>query len=215
MKIITWNVQGAGSREFIITLKDIIRVHNPVVLVLVKTRLSGRQADKVCSTIGYDGMVRAEAVGFRGGVWVLWRKVAVNFKQVAIHQQSKWGGQLVVLSAIYACLSPQNREELWNHLLGLKGENLKSGLLMGDFNETASMEERIGDSDNLKRSCEKFQTWIDEMELIDLVYSRSKFTWARRRDPNTRTAARLAKGLSNFDWRHSFAEASVKHLAMN
>ncbi|KAL8171428.1 hypothetical protein V2J09_023232 [Rumex salicifolius] len=67
LKITTWNVQGAGNRKFKITLKELIRIHKPVILVLVETRLSGRQADKVCATIGFDGIVRVEAVGFCGG----------------------------------------------------------------------------------------------------------------------------------------------------
>ncbi|KAL8150347.1 hypothetical protein V2J09_020155 [Rumex salicifolius] len=80
INIITWNVQGAGSREFMITLKELIRIHNPAILVMVETRLSGRQADKVRDTIGFDGVARAEAIGFQGGIWVLWRKAMVNLK---------------------------------------------------------------------------------------------------------------------------------------
>ncbi|KAL8129129.1 hypothetical protein V2J09_018284 [Rumex salicifolius] len=66
INIITWNDQGAGSKEFII--------QDPIVLVLVETRLSSPQADKVCETIGFDGMTRVGAVGFWGGIWILWHK---------------------------------------------------------------------------------------------------------------------------------------------
>ncbi|KAL8159829.1 hypothetical protein V2J09_001366 [Rumex salicifolius] len=193
INIITWNVQRAGSREFMITLKELIRIHNPAILVLVETRLSGRQMDKIYDTLGFDGVARAEAVGFRGGIWVLWRKAMVNLKQIATHHQSvtveveRNGEDNWLFSAIYASPSPQNMEELWTHLLGMKGDNLKPWLLMRDFNETSSLEERTGESDNLRRG----------------------------RDAQTRTAARLDRGLCNFDRRCSFDEASIKHLARN
>ncbi|KAL8171422.1 hypothetical protein V2J09_023226 [Rumex salicifolius] len=59
------------------------------------------------------------------------------------------------------------------------------------------------------------------MELIDLGHFGSKFTWVRGRDPQQppppppRTAAHLNRGLCNYCWRSKFADASIRHLAMN
>ncbi|KAL8158694.1 hypothetical protein V2J09_000231 [Rumex salicifolius] len=202
INIITWNVQRAGSREFMIMLKELIRLHNPAILVLVETRLSGRQADKVCAFIGFDDMV-------------LWRKAIVNLNQVAIHYRvvtlevERSGKDSWLFSAIYASPTPENREELWNHLISLKGENFKPWLMTGDFNETSCMEERTGESDNLRRRCQKFQDWIDDMELIDLGFSGSKYTWARGKTLS------LELGLSNFEWSQTYVEASIRSLARN
>ncbi|KAL8129365.1 hypothetical protein V2J09_018520 [Rumex salicifolius] len=77
ISIITWNAQEAGSMEFMITLKEIIRINNPTILVLVETRMSGDQVDKVCNRVGFDGIMRVEAIG----------KAIVNLQQIDIHQQ--------------------------------------------------------------------------------------------------------------------------------
>ncbi|KAL8161268.1 hypothetical protein V2J09_012757 [Rumex salicifolius] len=212
---------GAGSREFLHTLKEIIRVNDPAILVLVETRLSGVQADKFCDSIGFDGKTRAEAIGFRGGIWVFWRKSIVELKQIDIHQQvvsleversneDRW-----LFSAIYASPNPANREELWNRLLNLKSFVDCPWLLMGDFNETASLDERTGNSDGMRKRCDNFQSWIDGMKLIELGFSGPKFTWSRGRDPHTRTSARLDRGLCNIEWREAYLEASIRHLPMN
>ncbi|KAL8159774.1 hypothetical protein V2J09_001311 [Rumex salicifolius] len=164
INIITWNAQGACSREFLITLKEIVRIHDPTILVLVETRISGSQANKVCRGIGFDGILRAEAIGFSGGIWVLWRKAVVQIEEVHVHRQA------------------------------------------------VTVEVKRSGEDG---RCERFSSWIDEMEMIDLGYTGSKFTWTRGKDLSTQSAARLDRGLCNFEWRDAFPDASIKHLARN
>ncbi|KAL8151165.1 hypothetical protein V2J09_020973 [Rumex salicifolius] len=85
---------------------------------------------------------------------------------------------------------------------------------MGDFNETMSVDERSSDSNNMRRRCERFFSWVDEMGLIDLGFSGSSYTWAWGRDPECRTTTRLDRGLCNFELRDRFVDASIKHLPM-
>ncbi|KAL8129303.1 hypothetical protein V2J09_018458 [Rumex salicifolius] len=221
INIITWNAQGAGRKEFFITLKEIVRIHDPTILVLVETRISGSQADKVCQGIGFDGILRAEAIGFSGGISVLWRKAVIQIEEVHVHRQAvtvevkRSGEDGWIFSAIYSSPTPHAREVLWNHLLNLKTDNSKPWLLMGDFNETSNLEERSSESDGMRRRCERFSAWIDEMDMIDLGYTGSKFTWTRGKDLSTQSAARLDRGLCNFEWRDAFPDASIKHLVRN
>ncbi|KAL8153722.1 hypothetical protein V2J09_011482 [Rumex salicifolius] len=157
INIITWNVQGAGSREFLITLKNLIQMNDPTILALVETQINGTKADKVCRSIGFDGVLRAEATGFRGGIWVLWRKAVVQVCEMSAHHQAvsievkRNGEDEWIFSAIYASPTPPTREALWSHLLNVKATNSKPWLLMGDFNETTSMEERSSESENMRR----------------------------------------------------------------
>ncbi|KAL8152224.1 hypothetical protein V2J09_009984 [Rumex salicifolius] len=221
IKIITWNTQGAGSRMLMRTLKDIIRTHDPTILVLVETRLSGPQADKVCKEIGFDGIVRAQAVGFKGGIWVLWRKDRVKltvqdmFHQAVTLEVERAGEDSWVFSAIYASPQLNSRQELWDRLLGLKLDISKPWLLMGDFNETINMAERTGDSDCMRRRCDRFSSWVNDMELLDMGYSGPQYTWFRGVDEDSRTAARLDRGLCSVEWQDYFGEASIKNLGRN
>jgi len=64
-----WNVQGAGSTSFLNTLKELIRKFDPKIVVIVETKISGRQAQEVCNKIGFEGQYRVKAQGFKGGIW--------------------------------------------------------------------------------------------------------------------------------------------------
>ncbi|KAL8130290.1 LOW QUALITY PROTEIN: hypothetical protein V2J09_019445 [Rumex salicifolius] len=203
IKIITWNAQGAGSRDFLNSLKDLVRMNDPTILVLVETRVRCKQ--KICKKIGFDGIIRLEAIGFIGGIWILWRKDVVEITEIDIHRQvvivelTRKGEDKWVFSAIYANPSPPNREVLWEWVLGLKSLVNQPWLLMGDFNETLTMEERTGDSDAMRHHYDRFRGWADDMELIDLGFFEHKYTWSRGSKPQIHSAAQLDRGFSNLD----------------
>lgn len=69
-----WNVQGAGSREFLAVLREILRIHKPMVFALVETHMGGDHALRIANLVHYEGHVRVDAQGFSGGIWVYWKE---------------------------------------------------------------------------------------------------------------------------------------------
>ena len=56
MDMIIWNCNGAASRSFLCTLKDVIHRYKPGILGLLETKVSGQQADDICNKwCGYHG----------------------------------------------------------------------------------------------------------------------------------------------------------------
>ena len=62
------------SKEFNRALQFLLSIHNPSILGLVETKVSGPNANDICKRIGFDHWVRVEALGFSGGIWLFWRK---------------------------------------------------------------------------------------------------------------------------------------------
>ena len=50
-QIFIWNVRGAGSQDFLNTLKEHICLYRPDILVLIETHISGSRAEDVCSKL--------------------------------------------------------------------------------------------------------------------------------------------------------------------
>ncbi|XP_019166674.1 PREDICTED: uncharacterized protein LOC109162425 [Ipomoea nil] len=65
---------GAGGRNFQRILKTLLKNHKPDLIGLVEPKVSGDHANDICSKLGFDDWVRVEAIGFSGGIWVLWNK---------------------------------------------------------------------------------------------------------------------------------------------
>ncbi|GKD65668.1 hypothetical protein Tco_1307776 [Tanacetum coccineum] len=216
--LLVWNVQGAGSSKFLVTPIEIIQMNHPNVVTLVETHLDGNRAEHLCRQIQYDGHARVDAEGNSGGIWLYWKMSEVNVDIIAYHRQhltvkiSRDGEEPWIFSAIYTSPDINKRQELWNNL-SIFSESLNMPwLLVGDFNETTTLDERHDGNQEMQRRCDKFKNWIENTSLIDLGYTGAKFTWTRGKTMETRRVARLDRGLCNLTWRTRFPEAAVKHL---
>ena len=217
IKILVWNVQGAGNKVQVI--RELVRINKPSVLVLVETHLSGEQAQKICDRIGFAGQKRVEAQGFSGGIWMLWDTQVVAINTYGSHSQhltveiSKLGEEPWLFSAIYASPDSSIRKELWRELEQIKDKYSGPWMLAGDFNETMRMQERNGvNSPEMARRCRDFSDWVNNNALIDLGCSGPEHTWFRGQSSDTFKSARLDRGLANEDWRLRFSEGAVRNL---
>jgi len=71
MNIITWNCRGALKPKFKQIVADLISWHNPVVMVITETRISGYKAEEVIQGLPFDGFAMSETIGFAVGIWLL------------------------------------------------------------------------------------------------------------------------------------------------
>lgn len=112
MKIIIWNVNGAPSKEFIRTAKEIIMTHEPSFFRHPRNKVSGVKADKICNKIGFDQWLRVEALGFSGGIWIFWNNCTqIQALKQFIHLQIKHGHYRSWLFSVVYGSPPPHYEE--------------------------------------------------------------------------------------------------------
>lgn len=179
-----WNVQGAGSREFMNVLREIVRTNKPVVLTLVETHMGGEHAQRIATVLGYEGHTRVDAQGFSGGIWVYWKTALVTIDPIAQSGQyitmeiTKTGERPWYFSAIYASPDPSNRHELWRELSDFARNNDKPWLLAGDFNDTRYGWERSSACADTIRRSERFNHWVESSQLLEVEFAGSAHTWS-------------------------------------
>lgn len=83
--IMLWDYRGIHSKGFQWMFKSIIANYNLSMVVILKPQSSVKKAGNFISNNGFDRSHRVEAVGFFGGIWLLWKKefvmhVKVNHK---------------------------------------------------------------------------------------------------------------------------------------
>lgn len=147
IKILSWNCRGAGNRNFLMSLKDLISVHRPEIVAILEPRISGRVADGVCSNIGWEHWYRVEAQGFSGGIWLFWWQEKLEVKIIHEHHQfvhlrvSSRLGASWYLTVVYASPTPSIRRYLWEDLRRL---SIKTPwCIIGDFNVVMYPHERL------------------------------------------------------------------------
>ena len=132
-----------------------------------------RRADKVCKSLSFDHWLRVEAVGFSGGIWVLWKeriqaeitKTRPQFVHLKISAQ---GRQPWLLAIVYESPNPQPRKTHWHTLSHHHLNLIDSWLVAGDFNSVIIADDVLNRSNLDSRRSNDFTEWIMQHELIDM-----------------------------------------------
>ncbi|WCJ29110.1 LINE-1 retrotransposable element ORF2 protein [Euphorbia peplus] len=213
MDCLSWNVRGAANRATRFHLKDLLRFHKPLVFVLLETKVSGPNAQKIADSFKGWNCVRSEAQGRSGGIWVFWRSLEVQIRVIQVHHQfvhceiTQNGKFLCLSSFIYASPCLSDRNTLWDNLILLSNNINVPWFLIGDFNDIGSLDDQRGGSQRYNKRSINHKAQMDDCGLIDIGFSGARFTWRCRF-----LSVRLDKAYGNVHSRTSFPEASVINL---
>ena len=72
MNCIVWNCRGASKPSFQKHVGELVRYHNPAILVVMETRVRADKAKGIIDRLPFDGSVHMDTIGFSGGIWMLW-----------------------------------------------------------------------------------------------------------------------------------------------
>ena len=80
MNIIIWNGWGVLKPSFQFHVRELVRNHDPAILVLMETRIGGEKAKEISSRLPFDGETHIDTIGYASGLWMLWKfdKVEVS-----------------------------------------------------------------------------------------------------------------------------------------
>ena len=73
MDCLFWNCRGANKLNFRRAIRYLLKKFPTDILALFETHAAGDRANRICQNLGFDNTFRVDAVGQRGGVWLLWR----------------------------------------------------------------------------------------------------------------------------------------------
>ncbi|XP_031127729.1 uncharacterized protein LOC116029829 [Ipomoea triloba] len=209
--------EGAASSGFRRALLLLVNNVKANLIGLVEPRISGSAADRACRSFGFDNWIRVKAVGFSGGIWLLWRnninvEVMATNPQFILTKVSKGNGTVGLVSFVYSNPSHHFRKKLWNSLSIDNFSLNEEWISVGDYNAVTCMED-VSNKDNFhNHRCAGMNHWIFKEGLIDMGFVGGRYTWTRGRDSSTFTGARLDRALCNLEWITKYPNTKVVHL---
>ncbi|KAI9124952.1 hypothetical protein K1719_003568 [Acacia pycnantha] len=216
LRTLVWNCRGAASKGFAAVLKDMKRRYRLDLVVILEPRISGNTASKVIKNWGFKHSVRVEAVGFSGGIWILWEidDLSVDVRildEQFIHCKLRFGREEMIFTAVYASPNEQRRNRIWETLQIIASEVVEPWMLVGDFNEIRTPLEQRGGGRVSEVRCRKFNDWIKACNLVDMDASGPFFTWKGPKwEGLERVFKRLGRSLCNVQWFEKFVEAEIR-----
>lgn len=121
MNILCWNCFGACKKGFRRAIRYLCNQPKVDIFALFETRVLGERVDAICNRMLFDGCVRVEAMGFAGGIWLLWKKERVDLSVVNSNRNfihAIWGsnGQRFHLFFVYGQPTVSRQEVFWKEL---------------------------------------------------------------------------------------------------
>ncbi|KDP39768.1 hypothetical protein JCGZ_04927 [Jatropha curcas] len=182
MSILIWNIQGIAATRSAHNLKNLCSTKKTGVLILVEPQVSGEKADGVSMTLGFECLVRVEAVGRSGGIELFWNSTFGSISVLKTHSQFihckvirnrvSW-----LYTANYGSPNEYYRKFLFSDLSSLarhihspRGSRARFQLFRssGGYN-------RVGP--HVISHCNQFWNWLNDLQLADLGFIGAKFTW--------------------------------------
>ncbi|XP_057432405.1 uncharacterized protein LOC130725171 [Lotus japonicus] len=166
---------------------DLVKSSKPALFLLVETHCRFDSVASFWRSVGYELCGCSEAIGHRGGIWVLAPVDRTFVVQIMdVHPQE--------------------------HLTTLRQQVLQPWLAAGDFNEIMSPSEVSG-GDFCQMRANRMLAMVEECEFIDFGATGRQFTWERKHNGRRTIAKRLDRSIGDVSWYHNFPEAYVEHLA--
>ena len=188
MKMITWNCQGARNEMFRAHAYELHRRHRPNTLIIIEPRIADARAQKVIDTLPYFHSHRVDPAGFSGSIWLLWNEgpsfsvEIITYSEHSIHALVKVPSSSLsfLLTVVYAPPQFIKRKPFWDYLQNLAMNISLPWILIGDFNDMISEEEKLGGLPVNRTHIAAFRNCLDKCGLKDLGFHGPRFTWTNK-----------------------------------
>lgn len=217
MSVLSWNCQGAGSTETIQRLREMRRVHFLDFIFLMETKQKDKFMIDTQRELGYDNLINVEPVGLSGGLAVMWK----NCYSVAVLQQDKriidlqvgMGSMTFYLTCVYGDPVRERRQAVWERLCDIGLIRDDPWMLVGDFNELLSNDEKLGGAVRHDSTFWDFRNLVENCKTRDMRSSGNPLSWAGKRE-NDWVQCRLDRCFGNDAWYQLFPRSHVEYMAM-
>ena len=160
--------------------------------------------------LGFNSVCQSEAVGFCGGIWLLWNSGEVSLDVLMVTDQAIHASVQVspskphwLLSAVYASPNLDTRLKFWDQLVNFASTHNAPWVVTRDFNDILSRHEKFSFTPANTRRINAFHNCLDACNLLDLGFNGPRFTWTNKRDRGL-VMERLDRFFCNPSWQNLF-----------
>ncbi|KAM1548604.1 hypothetical protein ACFX1Z_009769 [Malus domestica] len=117
------------------------------------------------------------------------------------------------LFGIYASTNERKQRGQWMQLSRRLEKDRENCLLVGDFKDILSNEEKKGGNQRKAFSMQDFRDFVAQNELVDLGYEGYPFTWQNNQEARP-IQLRLDHGLATSGWHELYPDTTIRHIVL-
>jgi len=217
MKVVCWNIQGIKKRQAISELKFLIKKHLPDLVFILETMVNTTNIQKILPQLGFDHYDFVPPLNHSGGIAVLWNNGTIHAsillkEQRAIHMlvHDTENSKNSIISGVYAPTQTKDKNAFWERLTRMNTIIDVPWCLMGDFNELASANDKLGGVSPHANCYSRLNQFLTTVNAEVLLVSGNRFTWKKRIHTHL-VYERLDRTLARNDWANIYPNAIELH----
>ena len=189
MKITTWNCRGIGKKTFWMDVESFCKIERIQLIALFETRTNKEPSEKVWKKTRFDQFYYIPAMGFLGGICVMWKTYQLTNEILEIDQidtrfiSVKYTNQIsnkkLMLILTYAPPNEARKNVFWNGLTSYIKNCSLPCIVMGDLNEIQDPSEKLGGLLPPLTKFARLRHFKNECELIDTPIQGNGYTWRK------------------------------------
>ena len=204
MKVLSWNVRGLGSLRKQRLLKKKIMQEKPNLVFLQETKCTNQKLDELAKRLGRQlEYLAVEGNGMSGGLATFWTPKSLHLLNaeatktfLALEMQVIGEKRTLLFTNVYSPQRQENKMMLLSNLTKLHQRHFNSSAIYGgDFNMITSLNEKKGGTRALGNDALAFNSFIPDVNLVDVQPRTGNFTWNNRRRGDMIIASRLDRFL--------------------
>uniref|UniRef100_A0A803P8W5 Reverse transcriptase domain-containing protein n=1 Tax=Cannabis sativa TaxID=3483 RepID=A0A803P8W5_CANSA len=176
------------------------------LLFIMESKLACNSIDRVRSSLKFSHGLEVPRIGLKGGLLLLWKDdIDVTLNSFSMNHFDVYvsydRGTRFHFTGFYGSPESHQRTLTWNLLKSFApNSNSEPRLIMGDFNELLSNDDKEGGPLRRESLMEEFRRTVDFCNLTPLAYSGDKYTWTNRHFSGVLIKERLDRGFINATW---------------
>lgn len=168
-------------------------------------------------SLGYDHLITVEPEGLSGGLALMWKDsyqvdVLSSDKRI-IDMKVKMGSLSFFMTCVYGDPVQAKRRDVWDRLVSLGLNRDEAWILVGDFNELLSNDEKSGGATRSDSSFWDFRDLVQNCKLREVRYTGNCLSWGGWRE-KVWVQCRLDRSFGNSEWFSLFPKSNMEYLEM-
>lgn len=199
-------------------LRDVCRKYKPCIVFLIETKNKRSRMEKIRKKMNFSSFEYVDPVGKSGGLALWWNKdvdvivlaksknmidIIVQFQKPKLFTRATW---------VWGPNDFDDRQILWDKLVGLSGNIGGPWFVGGDFNEMASHLDKDGGLPTEPRRIKTFRSMMDACKLRSIATEGIPFTWSNKRGDEQAVRERIDRFLGNSEWLFACPKSLVNQL---
>ncbi|PNY08791.1 endonuclease/exonuclease/phosphatase family protein, partial [Trifolium pratense] len=210
-------LRGLGRPKAIPSLKDLVRVYKPEIVLLIETLVHSNKIKDLCYVLGYDGSFVVDRDGRSGGLAVFWKSTfncniinfSSNFINLQVHDTMRGDWRL---TSFWGYSDSARRRQSWNLLRDLASMSTDPWCIIGDFNDLLSSDDKKGGPERPAWLYNGFRNAVSDCSLLDMPLEGYQYTWFKSLGTNRALEERLDRAMHTHAWSLMFPKARLINL---